>query len=133
MIRYLEPWWLLAVIPVLGLIGVYVLVQIRRRTQTVRFANVELMGKIAKRNPGWKRHVPASVLLVGMLIMSTGMARPAIDTQEPTERATVILALDVSLSMEAEDVSPNRFEAMKESSIDFVDSLPEEYNLGLVS
>lgn len=133
MIRYLEPWWLLAVIPVLGLIGVYVLVQIRRRTQTVRFANVELMGKIAKKNPGWKRDVPAAVLLVGMLIMSTGMARPAIDTQEPTERATVILALDVSLSMEAEDVSPTRFEAMKESSLEFVDSLPEDYNLGLVS
>ncbi|MGH8880268.1 MAG: VWA domain-containing protein, partial [Stackebrandtia sp.] len=62
-----------------------------------------------------------------------GMARPAIDTQEPTERATVVLALDVSLSMEADDVSPTRFEAMKEASLDFVDQLPEQYNLGLVS
>lgn len=133
MIRYLQPWWLLAVIPVLALIGLYVLAQLRRRNYAVRFTNVELLNKIGAKGPGWRKHLPAAILLAGLLVMSTGMARPAIDTQEPTERATVVLALDVSLSMESEDVSPNRFEAMKEASLAFVDELPAQYNLGLVA
>lgn len=133
MIRYLQPWWLLAVIPVLGLIGLYVWAQLRRRSYAVRFSNVELLGRIAATGPGWRKHLPAAVLLAGLLVMSTGMARPAVDVQEPTERATVVLALDISLSMEAQDVSPNRFEAMKEASLAFVDQLPEQYNLGLVA
>lgn len=133
MIRYLEPWWLLALIPVLALVGVYVYAQYHRRSYSVRFSNVELLAKIAAKGPGWRRHLPAAVLLAALVVMSSGMARPAIDTQEPTERATVVLTLDLSLSMEAEDVSPDRFEAMKKASLEFVDELPENYNLGLVT
>lgn len=133
MIRMLQPWWLLAVIPVLALAGVYVLAQLRRRTYAVRFSNVDLLGKIAAKGPGWRRHLPAAVLLSALLVMSTGMARPSLDTEEPVERATIVLALDVSLSMEADDVAPTRFEAMQIAATEFVEELPEEYNVGLVS
>ena len=133
MIRYLEPWWLLTLIPVLALVGLYVMAQIRRRSYAVRFSNVDLLSKIAAKGPGWRRHLPAAVLLSALVVMSTGMARPAIDTEEPTERATVVLTLDLSLSMKAEDVSPSRFSAMKKASLEFVDELPENYNLGLVT
>lgn len=129
----LQPWWLLAVIPVLALAGVYVLAQLRRRTYAVRFSNVDLLGKIAAKGPGWRRHLPAAVLLSALLVMSTGMARPSLDTEEPVERATIVLALDVSLSMEADDVAPTRFEAMQIAATEFVEELPEEYNVGLVS
>lgn len=133
MIRYLEPWWLLTLIPVLALVGLYVYAQYHRRSYSVRFSNVDLLARIAAKGPGWRRHLPAAVLLAALVVMSSGMARPAIDTEEPTERATVVLTLDLSLSMEAKDVSPDRFAAMKKASLEFVDELPENYNLGLVT
>lgn len=133
MIRYLEPWWLLTLIPVLALVGLYIYAQFHRRSYSVRFSNVDLLAKIAAKGPGWRRHLPAAVLLAALVVMSTGMARPAIDTEEPTERATVVLTLDLSLSMKAKDVSPDRFAAMKKASLEFVDELPENYNLGLVT
>ncbi|CAM3183794.1 VWA domain-containing protein [Stackebrandtia soli] len=133
MIRFLEPWWLLAVLPVLALIGFYVWSQTRRKSYAVRFSNVELLTKIAAKGPGWRKHLPASILLAALVVLSTGMARPSLDTREPTERATLILAVDVSISMEAEDVAPSRFEAMKEAAVAFVDELPPQYNLGLVA
>lgn len=133
MIRFLQPWWLLAVLPVLGLAALYVLAQLRRRSFAVRFTNVDLLRSIAPRGPGWRRHVPAAILMVGLVVLATGMARPSVDEQEPTERATVVLAIDVSLSMMADDVAPSRFEAAKEAAAEFVGELPETYNVGLVS
>src|SRR3712207_8215385 len=57
---------------------------------------------------GWRRHVPATAFLLCLLVLATALARPAVDTKEPLERATVMLAIDVSLSMQADDVAPNR-------------------------
>jgi Ca-activated chloride channel family protein len=67
------------------------------------------------------------------LSLAFAMARPSIDREEPLERATVMLAIDVSLSMEAEDVQPNRIEAAQQAAKAFVQELPPTYNLGLVS
>ncbi|MGH3736970.1 MAG: VWA domain-containing protein [Micromonosporaceae bacterium] len=132
MIRYLSPWWLLAVLPVLALAGVYVWVQLHRRSTAVKFSNLDLLRKIAPKGLGWKRHAPAVAFLMCLLILALGMARPAMDVQEPMERATVVLAIDVSLSMMAEDVDPDRFRAAKAAAKDFVKQLPETFNVGLV-
>ncbi|MGH3712560.1 MAG: VWA domain-containing protein [Micromonosporaceae bacterium] len=133
MIRYLSYWWLLAVLPVLALAGLYVWVQLRRRTTAVKFSNLELLQKIAPKGLGWKRHAPAVAFLIALLILALAMARPATDVQEPMERATVILAIDVSLSMMAEDVEPDRFRAAKSAAKDFVKQLPDSFNIGLVA
>jgi len=133
MIRFLQPWWLLAVVPVLALAGVYVWRQLHRRTYAMRFTNVDLLRSIAPKGIGWRRHAAAAVLLLSMLALSTAMARPAVDAKVPLERATVVLAIDISLSMQATDVAPNRLAAAQVAAKQFAEQLPDSYNLGLVS
>jgi Ca-activated chloride channel family protein len=133
MIRFLSPWWLLLVLAVVLLAGAYVFAQWHRRAYAVRFTNVALLASLAPRAPGWRRHVTATAFLLCLLVLSLGMAKPSTEVREPLERATIVLALDVSLSMKATDVAPDRFTAMKEAAQLFVDELPASYNLGLVS
>jgi Ca-activated chloride channel family protein len=133
MIRFLAPWWLLALLPVAALAGVYVWRQFRRRTYAMKFTNVDLLRTIAPKGLGWRRHVSAAAFLLSLMTLGAAMARPSVDKQEPLERATVMLAIDVSLSMEADDVQPNRIEAAQEAAKAFVNELPATYNVGLVS
>jgi Ca-activated chloride channel family protein len=133
MIRFLQPWWLLALLPVLAVAGAYVWRQLRRREYAMRFTNVDLLRTLAPRGLGWRRHAAASAFLLSLAILATAMARPSVDTKEPLERATVILAIDVSLSMQADDVAPSRLEAAQEAAKQFVAELPPTYNLGLVA
>jgi Ca-activated chloride channel homolog len=133
MIRFLEPWWLLAIVPVVLIAAVYLWMQWRRRVYAVRFTNVELLRTLAPKGLGWRRHVAAVAFLLGLLALAAAVARPALDTEEPLERATVMLAIDVSLSMEARDVAPSRIEAAQEAAKQFVNELPNTFNLGLVA
>ncbi|MDT5041434.1 MAG: Ca-activated chloride channel [Actinoplanes sp.] len=133
MIRFLQPWWLLALLPVLAVAGSYVWRQFRKRQYAMRFTNVDLLRTLAPRGLGWRRHAAAGAFLLSLVALGTAMARPSVDKQEPLERATVMLAIDVSLSMEADDVKPTRIEAAQEAAKAFVKELPPTYNLGLVS
>jgi len=133
MIRFLQPWWLLALLPVVAIAGAYVWRQFRRRQYAVRFTNVDLLRTLAPKGLGWRRHLAAGAFLLSLMALATAMARPSVDREEPLERATVMLAIDVSLSMEADDVAPSRIEAAQEAAKQFVSELPETYNLGLVS
>jgi Ca-activated chloride channel family protein len=133
MIRFLAPWWLLTVLPVMLTAAAYVFRQFRRRQYAMRFTNVDLLRTLAPRGLGWRRHFSALAFLLSLLGLSLAIARPSVDQKEPLERATVILAIDVSLSMEADDVAPTRIEAAQEAAKSFVKELPATYNLGLVS
>lgn len=133
MIRFLQPGWLLALLPVLALAGVYVWRQLRRRAYAVRFTNVALLRSLAPKGLGWRRHVPAVAFLAALLVLGTAMARPSVDTKQPLERATVMLAIDVSLSMQADDVQPTRLEAAQQAAKEFIQQLPPTFNVGLVS
>jgi Ca-activated chloride channel homolog len=133
MIRFLEPWWLLALLPVLAIAAAYVWRQYRRRAYAVRFTNVELLSTLAPKGLGWRRHAAAAAFLISLLALATAMARPAVDTEQPLERATIMLAIDVSLSMQADDVAPNRIQAAQEAAKKFVDELPATFNVGLVA
>ncbi len=123
--------WLLA-LPVL-LAAAYVAVQFRRPKYAVRFTNVELLDRVAPDRPGWRRHLPALVLLAALGALVLSIARPARAVEVPREEATVVLALDVSLSMGAEDVDPTRIEAAQAAARDFVGMVPDELRLGLVA
>lgn len=130
---FLDPLRLWLLVGVVAVAVLYVVLQQRRRTYALRFTNLELLGSVAPRRPGWRRHVPAALFLVGLALLTTAWARPATDVKVPRERATIMMAIDTSLSMEATDVAPNRLEAAQQAAIDFVGLLPEKLNVGLVT
>src|SRR2546430_1234179 len=133
MIRFLEPWWLLAIIPVVAIAAAYVWRQVHKRQFAVRFTNVELLRHLVPKGIGARRHLAAGAFLGCLAVLAMGLARPSVDAKEPLERATVMLAIDVSLSMQATDVPPTRIDAAKQAARDFVKQLPASYNLGLLT
>ena len=130
---FLSPGWLWLLLGVAALLIVYLVLQLRRRAFAVRFANLDLLGKLAPKRPGWRRHLAFAALLLALASLTVAMAKPTRDTKVPRDRATVMMAIDVSLSMRAEDVSPNRLEAAQAAAKEFVGLLPPRINLGLVT
>jgi Ca-activated chloride channel family protein len=130
---FLSPNYLWLLVAVAALAGFYLLVQLRRKRYVARFTNVELLGSLAPRRPGWRRHLTFALLLIGLTVLSIGVARPSAAVKVPRDNATVVLAIDVSLSMEATDVLPSRIAAAKSAGERFVALLPKRINLGMVS
>jgi Ca-activated chloride channel family protein len=131
--NFQSPGYLWLLLAVAALTAGYVLAQVRRKRYVTRFTNVELLGSLAPRRPGWRRHLTFALLLIGLSVLSIGVARPTAAVQVPREKATVMLAIDVSLSMEATDVLPSRIAAAKAAGQKFMDLLPTRINVGLVS
>lgn len=126
-----ERLWLLLLLPVL--VGLYAWRGRRRHAYALRFSALPMLGQVAPRRPGWRRHLVAAGTVLALAVVVVAFARPAADTRVPRERATVVLAIDVSLSMNAEDVAPNRLEAAQQAARQFADDLPPSINLGLVT
>jgi Ca-activated chloride channel family protein len=128
-----HPWWLLALLVVVALAAAYVWNELRRRRNTMRFTNLGVLEKIAPKRPGRVRHAPVALILVALACLVVALAGPLATEQVPRNRATVMLAIDVSLSMRATDVSPSRLQTAEQAATEFVDQLPPGINLGLVS
>jgi Ca-activated chloride channel family protein len=122
-------WLLLAVA---ALIVAYVVMQRRRTKYAVRFTNLKLLDRVAPNRPQWRRHVPASLFLAMLALLIAGFARPHDEVRVPRERATVIVAVDMSRSMLADDVDPDRLTAAKTAAHEFVADLPKTFNVGLI-
>lgn len=131
--QFASPWWLIFALVVLGLGAVYLVAQRRRRRHMLRFSNLELLESVAPERPSRLRHVPIALMLVGLLLFTVALAGPTKDKKIPRNRATVILVIDVSLSMESTDVKPSRLEAAQEAGKAFADGLTPGINLGLVT
>lgn len=127
------PWWLLALLAVVAVVALYVVLQLRRARYAARFTNVALLGSLVPRRPGWRRHAAFAALALGLAALVLSLAVPSTEVRVPRERATVIMAVDVSLSMRAQDIEPDRFAAMQVAAKEFVEVLPARINLGLVS
>lgn len=123
--------WFLVAVAALALL--YVARQLRGRTYAVRFTNLALLDTVAPRRPGWRRHIPAVLMLVAMAGMVAAFAEPARNERVPRERATIIVAIDTSLSMEATDVAPSRLVAAQAAAKSFIQLLPDRLNVGLVT
>ena len=127
--------WPLALLLVLAIplvLGVYLLTMRRRRKQAVSYSSVALLRSVLPRRSRWRRHLPVAALLSSLGILSIAAARPQLVQDVPTGRTSIILALDVSQSMCATDVSPNRIGAAQQAARDFVQNLPAGTRLGLV-
>ncbi len=123
--------FLLAIVPVLA--GLYVWMQTRRRQYALRYASVSLVQQAVGNGPGRKRHLPAALYLLAVTALIIGLARPQATIPVPSNTGTIILSIDVSGSMFAEDVKPNRMEATKEAAREFVEKQPEGVKIGIVS
>ncbi len=128
---FLAPDRLWLLLAVLGLLVAYVLAQRGRRRHAVRYASLPLLARVAPR-PGWRRHLPAAMFLLMAVALVTGFARPQTDTRVAREQATVVVALDLSGSMRATDVLPDRFSVARDAAAAFVRRLPDPYRVGLV-
>ena len=124
--------WLLVMVVALG--GAYAASQAARRKHVVSFTNVELLDSLAPRRPGWRRHVVAGCYLAAAVFGVIAIARPVDRRLEQTETGgRIMLVFDVSLSMESTDVNPNRLDAAKQAGEDFVKSVGDNIEVGLIS
>ena len=128
-----HAWFFLFLIVVLGLVGLYVAVQAARRKRMLRFANTELLESVAPKRPSRWRHLPTILLILSLVLFTVAMAGPTHDVRIPRNRAVVMLVIDVSQSMRATDVSPNRLAAAQEAAKQFADQLTPGINLGLIA
>jgi len=125
-----ERLWLLLIVPVL-LLGYWALLQ-RQRTRTRRFG-IEHLERVLPRQAAWKRHVAVLAAVLSLASLTVAFAQPKDAVNVPRERATIVVAIDVSRSMEAIDVPPNRLEAAKDAAQGFVELLPRGFNVSLVA
>ncbi|MEO8807775.1 MAG: VWA domain-containing protein [Burkholderiaceae bacterium] len=125
-----EMLWLLIAVPLLVLLYVWLL---RRRKKTaIRFASLTLVKEAMGKGAAWRRHLPPALLLVAVAALLLAAARPAAVISLPSQQETIVLAIDVSGSMRAADVLPDRMTAAKEAAKAFVIELPRSVRIAVV-
>jgi Ca-activated chloride channel family protein len=132
-VSFVSPQLLWGLLLVPALLAGYVVLQRRRMRYALRFTNVDLLANVVAESPRWRRHVPPALFLLALAALLVAMARPQLVTEVPREEASVVLAMDVSGSMQATDVSPTRLRAAQGAANRFLDRVPEELRVGLVA
>jgi Ca-activated chloride channel homolog len=122
----------LLTLPVALLVG-YLLMQARRRRYALRFTTIEQLDQVAPDRPGWRRHLTALGLVLAVVVATLAFAKPVIAGEAIESTKLVVLAIDTSISMEADDVPPTRIDAAREAAGVFLDSVPEGVAVGVVA
>ena len=126
-----SPWLLLSLLALAAAIGAWELFERRRMRYAVRYTNLDVLATVVS-GRSWWRLVPAALFLLALASLLVGLARPQVDRMLLKERATVILVVDTSRSMQARDVRPTRLGAAQEAMRNFLDQVPEQLRVGLV-
>ena len=130
---FASPYVLLLLLALPVLVGLYVGEQARRRRAAQAFALAKMQPSVAPRRPRWRRHLPMLAFLGAMIILIAAAARPQRTIAVPIEKASIMLATDVSGSMTATDVQPNRLVAAKQAARAFLDKVPARLNVGVMA
>jgi Ca-activated chloride channel homolog len=125
------PLMLLALVLVPALLAGYVVLQRDRSRAAAAFAAPALMPSVAPRRPRWRRHVPLAAFLLAIAVLVVALAKPQRTVAVPVEKAQIMLLTDVSGSMLATDVKPNRLVAARRAAQRFIDSVPKQVNVGI--
>lgn len=128
-----QPLLLLGLLAVLLLGGLYLLAQRRRRQYTLRFTDLALLASVVGKRPGWRKHLPPLLFLLGAAGLVTAAAGPILNLEVARNDASVMLVIDTSGSMNANDVSPTRLEAARTAAHKLISELPSANRVGLVS
>jgi Ca-activated chloride channel family protein len=130
---FLLPQALPALLLIPLLAGVYFMLQRRRARYALRYASVGLIREAVGRGPGVRRHVPPALFLLALAAGIVALARPQILFAQHQDSGIVMLSVDVSGSMQADDVKPTRMDALKSAVSDFVQKQPNDVKIGLVA
>jgi len=126
-----ELLWLLVAVP--ALIGLYVLLLRRKKQQVLRYASLGMVRDAMGAGQRFRRHVPPLLFLLALIVLIVAIARPTATITLPSQHETIILAMDVSGSMRAADVEPNRIGAAQAAARAFVGDQPASARIGVVS
>lgn len=122
--------WALVILPVLVLL--YLILLQLKRNRGMRYTQTGIVGAVLPRQSLWRRHVSVAMALCALVAITGAWARPVGTEKVPRERATVVVVLDRSLSMQATDVQPTRMDASRQAAKEFIANLPPSYNVALV-
>jgi Ca-activated chloride channel family protein len=128
-----SPWTLLWLLAIPALVAAYAARDRRRSRFAGRWTTPALLPNLVDRAPGRRRHLPVAILLVALAALIVGVARPHATVTVPREEATVLLAMDASRSMGADDITPTRLVAAQAAANHFVDLVPKRFRIGVVS
>lgn len=123
--------WLLLALPLL--VVAYLAQERVRKRASERFARPAMQPNVVPLGPGWRRHLPPALLLVAVALLLIAFARPERTERVPRERATIMIVMDASRSMEATDVEPTRLAAAKRAARALLAELPPKFRVGLVT
>jgi Ca-activated chloride channel homolog len=128
-----HPILLLALLVVPVAVVVYLLAERRRMRYAVTFTNIEVLESVAAGGRSFRRFVPPVLFLIALALLAVALARPHRSTLVASDRATVILVVDVSGSMHATDVKPTRLGAAQEAVRTFLERVPKRVRVGLIA
>lgn len=128
-----SPFLLLTLLVPLAALCAYLWLERRPPRYVVTYPNVAVLARVAGRGRSWRRHLIAALVLLALAALCAALARPKLTLSRPSERATVVLVVDVSVSMNATDVKPSRLDAARDAITRFVNGVPRQIRVGLVA
>jgi len=129
---FAHPLLLLALLAIPLAVVAYLLAERRRMRYALRFTNLDVLASVAGGGRSWRRYIPPALALLAVAALCVAVARPRVNTQVPSQRATVILVIDVSGSMSAHDVKPSRLAAAEDAVRTFLKHAPKQLRVGLI-